>query len=194
MFSLVSASKEVTNEIKMLKTLKSDFIVKYIGNYLSAKIKYLNLDFNYYIQMELCESDFSIILVKMKKTFKKKEKFHERLEYLLFRQILYEVIESLNWLHSQQKSIMHRDLKPTNILINSDPNKRMVKLCDFGISKKYIEDKDEHTNDSGTKHYMAPEVVTGYYNLKADIYSFGIIVCESFGIDISKSAWLINYW
>jgi serine/threonine protein kinase len=58
-----------------------------------------------------------------------------------------------------------------------------VKLIDFGFAKqlKNIQ-KDRAFTNCGTPGYAAPEVMMGHgYNYKADIWSFGILICEMIG-------------
>ena len=59
-------------------------------------------------------------------------------------------MNALNYLHAKLH-VIHRDVKPSNILINRDGN---VKMCDFGISG-YLVDSVAKTIDAGCKPYMA---------------------------------------
>ena len=61
-----------------------------------------------------------------------------------------QVIKALDYLHSNLQ-VIHRDVKPSNILIN---RKGCVKMCDFGISG-YLVDSVAKTIDAGCKPYMA---------------------------------------
>ena len=61
-----------------------------------------------------------------------------------------QVVSALHYLHTQLK-VIHRDVKPSNILINKAG---AVKICDFGISG-YLIDSIARTKDAGCKPYMA---------------------------------------
>uniref|UniRef100_A0A7S4K7U5 non-specific serine/threonine protein kinase n=1 Tax=Paramoeba aestuarina TaxID=180227 RepID=A0A7S4K7U5_9EUKA len=83
----------------------------------------------------------------------------------------------MNWLHKATPPILHRDLKPPNLLVDKDYT---VKVCDFGLScireTDVIKDKDKVP---GTPLYMSPEVLTkGNINEKCDVYSFGIVLWQ----------------
>jgi len=87
--------------------------------------------------------------------------------------ILTDAARGLLYLHSQQVPILHRDLKPGNILIEEgDPPRG--KLADFGLS--VILQADE-TKRAGSSSYMAPEVYEQGkpYNKPADLWSFGCV-------------------
>ena len=64
--------------------------------------------------------------------------------------IAFSVISALHYLHTELK-VIHRDVKPSNILINRSGH---VKMCDFGISG-YLVDSVAKTIDAGCKPYMA---------------------------------------
>lgn len=88
--------------------------------------------------------------------------------------IIDELCSALQYLHNKQ--IVHRDLKPSNILITYNGDN--VKLIDFGLS-----DCDDYSIlklPAGTRHYLAPEACLrgAPLDLRADIYSLGIIIAE----------------
>lgn len=62
----------------------------------------------------------------------------------------FQVVSALNYLHSHLR-VIHRDVKPSNILINRSGQ---VKMCDFGISG-YLVDSVAKTVQAGCKPYMA---------------------------------------
>jgi serine/threonine protein kinase len=99
--------------------------------------------------------------------------------YYICCELLTEIIESVRYLHV--RNVIHRNLKAANILITDGINGRFVKLADFGLSVNHEFNDQSHTQDTGTLKYIAPEVGNSRkYNMKADIYSLGIIVKELF--------------
>ncbi|XP_052787176.1 dual specificity mitogen-activated protein kinase kinase 6-like isoform X2 [Mya arenaria] len=96
----------------------------------------------------------------------------------ILAKVSYAVIKALDYLHTELK-VIHRDVKPSNILIN---RKGQVKICDFGISG-YLVDSVAKTIEAGCKPYMAPERIDPQngqqgYDIKSDVWSFGITMIE----------------
>lgn len=85
--------------------------------------------------------------------------------------IAFSVVKALHFLHRQQ--IIHRDVKPSNILINRSGS---VKICDFGISG-YLVNSVAVTYEAGCKPYMAPERLVpkqNGYDIRSDVWSLGL--------------------
>lgn len=92
--------------------------------------------------------------------------------------VAYSVICALDHLHTKLQ-VIHRDVKPSNILLNRTNE---VKMCDFGISG-YLEKSIAKTIDAGCKPYMAPERIDprgdiSRYDVRSDVWSFGISMIE----------------
>ncbi|KAF2084297.1 MAP kinase [Saccharata proteae CBS 121410] len=83
------------------------------------------------------------------------------------------VLGGLTYLYKQHR-IMHRDMKPSNILVNS---KGQIKICDFGVSSELEGSVAETFVGTGT--YMAPERIQGAkYTVKSDVWSVGLTLME----------------
>ncbi|KAI9338579.1 kinase-like domain-containing protein, partial [Zopfochytrium polystomum] len=96
------------------------------------------------------------------------------------RHITSQILDGLEYLH--QHSIIHRDIKGANILVNSNG---VAKIADFGISKKNEYNMAYNTNSrmslQGSIYWMAPEVIKEKgYSAKVDIWSLGCVTLEMF--------------
>ena len=86
---------------------------------------------------------------------------------------LREIGKGLAFLH--ECGIVHRDLKPGNIFYENG----YVKIGDYGLTKA-INTSRQTGQDTmvGTPRYMAPEMATGHYDHRVDIYALGAVLCE----------------
>ncbi|KAK7385146.1 hypothetical protein VNO78_30858 [Psophocarpus tetragonolobus] len=94
------------------------------------------------------------------------------------KNIILDVAKGLAYLHYEIKPpIYHRDIKATNILLDSKMN---AKLADFSLAKQGIESQSHLTTRvAGTYGYLAPEyALYGQLTEKSDVYSFGIVILE----------------
>ncbi|CAG2173488.1 unnamed protein product [Oppiella nova] len=107
------------------------------------------------------------------------------IEFFISCQIFKEILECVQYLHELNPPVIHRDLKPDNILLatpESSEQGRCFKLCDFGLAAVHDIAGAKHTGAVGTLRYMAPEVkLASKYSNMADIYSVGIVAHDVYG-------------
>jgi translation initiation factor 2-alpha kinase 1 len=178
-------------EIQILAKINNDFIVQYknawLENYQHKHEKIPTL----FIQLELCSNtlreEIKILNEELSQNF---DSGMTPVGAYIASQIFLEIVEGVNYLHSNKPKIIHRDLKLSNILMKKRPGGKLIKICDFGLSTihelfEVVDDNEEiiHTTGVGTQRYIAPEVVNGgNYNEKSDMYSLGIIIMDMFCI------------
>ncbi|XP_063937398.1 LOW QUALITY PROTEIN: uncharacterized protein LOC108221561 [Daucus carota subsp. sativus] len=107
-----------------------------------------------------------------------KDSYLQPLSWNLRINIALGAAKGLAYLHSPETSVIHRDFKASNILIDSEYN---AKLSDFGLAKINGENEDTHISTLivGTYGYLAPEYcTTGHLSTKCDVYGFGVVLLE----------------
>ena len=167
--------KSIENEIKILSQLNNLFIVKLY------EVFRINLNEEVYnikdennddqiicLILELCENGDLNDKIKEKK--QKNETFAEK-EILHY---FYEILQGLYYLHKNR--VLHRDLKTLNIFLTKDNH---IKIGDFGVSKKLINNNIYAYTFVGTPYYLSPEICQNKaYDEKSDVWSLGVIIYE----------------
>lgn len=99
----------------------------------------------------------------------------ERLTLEEAESFLYQIASALQ--HAHDHGVVHRDVKPSNILLRPDGHAYLV---DFGLAKAKLESESlSHIGTMiGTPEYMAPEQSNGQNDYRSDIYSLGIILYQ----------------
>lgn len=106
-----------------------------------------------------------------------------RLEVRRFINIFTQICDGLN--HAHQKGVVHRDVKPSNVMIiRSEAGVDIAKILDFGIAKRHVEENHENLtptgNVLGSPAYIAPEQCAGAdADPRSDIYSLGCVMYEA---------------
>jgi hypothetical protein len=107
---------------------------------------------------------------------------HINLSWELKKKILLQIAIGMNYLHTNDPPVLHRDLKSLNILLTDKIEKSSdttdIKISDFGLSRLY-QKSCILTGHLGTCYWMAPEIIVNKrYSTKVDVYSYGIIIWE----------------
>lgn len=144
-------------EISLLKELNHPNIVQledvvYCDQKLYLVFEYLDLD--------------------LKKLLDKKQ---SGLSIRTAKSYLYQLLSGLAYCHS--RCILHRDLKPQNLLVDTEGN---IKLADFGLARAFAVPLKVYTHEIVTLWYRAPEVLLGakVYTTAVDVWSIGCIFAE----------------
>ncbi|ETW04098.1 CMGC/CK2 protein kinase [Aphanomyces invadans] len=89
------------------------------------------------------------------------------------RYYMYDLLKALNFCHS--KGIMHRDIKPHNVMIDHD--KRQLRLIDFGLAEFYHPNQ-EYNVRVASRYYKSPELLVGMqlYDYSLDMWSVGCVL------------------
>lgn len=163
-------SKEIENEISVLKSLDHPNIIKVY--------EYFDYKTHLFIVNELIPNGDLFKLIETKKSISE----------LYSLRIIYQVLAAVKYLHSE--NVIHGDIKPENIMIDnfgncSFSNKQTytseelasfeVKLIDFGTSKFFSKNK-VFNKLIGTSFYVAPEVILGGYHRQCDLWSCGVVL------------------
>lgn len=99
----------------------------------------------------------------------------EYIDKMLLKSYLNQILEALLFCHKRR--VIHRDLKPQNLLIDSNG---VIKLADFGLARAFIIPVRPYTHEVVTLWYRAPEVLLGCsrYATPVDMWSVGCIFAE----------------
>ena len=119
------------------------------------------------IQLEYCEYG------NIREILKKGKKLGITITEVEISAIIYMVLQGINFIH--KKNLVNRDIKGRNILVGKNGS---VKLCDFGICRKYIENGMKKFR-GGSPYWMAPEILKKEeYTQNIDIWALGITCIE----------------
>lgn len=93
----------------------------------------------------------------------------------IIKSYMFQLLEAIEYCHSNR--ILHRDLKPQNLLINCRGH---IKLADFGLARTFNLPLRNYTHEVVTLWYRAPEILLGakLYTAAVDIWSLGCIYAE----------------
>ncbi|KAG9394509.1 cyclin-dependent kinase like [Carpediemonas membranifera] len=144
-------------EVSLLKELQHSTIVQLIDA--------VTQDARLWLVMEFCDSDL--------KRFT--DDTPNGIKGTLLKRMAYQMVYGLYFCHCRR--VIHRDLKPQNLLIDSNRN---LKLADFGLARAFGVPVRQYTHEIVTLWYRAPEILLGskHYSTPVDMWSVGTILAE----------------
>ncbi|BFU22751.1 protein kinase, putative [Entamoeba histolytica HM-1:IMSS-B] len=159
--------KPILEEVETLKKLQHQYVVKVNGMYNHETTMYIVME---YVSggslQQLIENERS----KKIKNSDEKDQVFGLIELNRCRKLFGQIMIALEYVHDN--GIIHRDIKPDNILLTKDGN---AKLADFGIAKKAT--IEGCSTFVGTLDYLAPEISTSNsYDQASDIWSCGVML------------------
>ena len=152
--------KNALNEVRILASVKSPFVVSYKESFIDETDKTLCIVMEYADEGDLFQK--ITLYKKLNTTFEENDAW----------KIFIQITKGLHDLH--EYNILHRDLKSANVFLFSDGT---AKLGDLNVSK--ITQRGLGCTQTGTPYYASPEVwKDNPYNLKSDIWSLGCLCYE----------------
>lgn len=156
--------EELKNEVNMLACLDHPNIIKMLGSCIRTEEKVMMICYEYMPTGSLDSVLFA------------EDETSGVLDWPLRFCIIHGISEGLLYLNEDRR-IIHRDIGPTNILLNEG---FIPKISDFGLATLLPQGQSEGKADNfrSTRGYSAPELLYGKYSAKSDVYSFGIVLLE----------------
>ncbi|KAK9152434.1 hypothetical protein Syun_010743 [Stephania yunnanensis] len=156
------------SEVRLLRTLKNDNIIALYNVWLDEEQGKLNFI------TEVCTSG----------NLREYRKKHRHVSTKALKKWSRQVLWGLEYMHTHEPCIIHRDLNCSNVFING--NVGQVKIGDLGLAAIVGKSHIAHSI-LGTPEFMAPELYEEDYTELVDIYSFGMLVLELVTVDIPYS-------
>ncbi|GFZ05020.1 protein kinase superfamily protein [Actinidia rufa] len=156
------------SEVRLLRTLKNKNIIALYSVWRDEERNKLNFI------TEVCTSG----------NLREYRKKHKHVSLKALKKWSKQILKGLDYLHTHEPCIIHRDLNCSNVFING--NVGQVKIGDLGLAAIVGKNRSAHSV-LGTPEFMAPELYEEDYTEMIDIYSFGLCVLEMVTLELPYS-------
>jgi serine/threonine protein kinase len=167
-FQSRTLAKRTLREIRLLRHLSHPNIIDLKRVLMPRHAATFN---DMYLVFEMMETDLASII-----------RSQQPLTDSHVRHFIMQLLQACEYLH--QNCVVHRDIKPRNILVNGDCS---LRLADFGLSRTHSKLQDSRTvamtEYVTTRWYRAPEILVGWglYGSPIDMWAVGCVLCELVG-------------
>ncbi|KAG8059914.1 hypothetical protein GUJ93_ZPchr0002g24700 [Zizania palustris] len=151
------------SEVNLVKSLKHENVMKFYNYWVDDQKKTINVITELFTSGNL-------------RQYRQK---HPRVDLKAIKNWARQILHGLNYMHTHQPPIIHRDLKCDNIFVNG--NHGEVKIGDLGLATVMLMPRAKSV--IGTPEFMAPELYDESYDELVDIYSFGMCLLEMFTLE-----------
>eukprot|EP00986_Skeletonema_menzelii_P002419 scaffold652_cov142-Skeletonema_menzelii.AAC.6 len=171
----------IVNEVRLLERLHHPNIISFHGSWVNRETERV-----IFVTEILSSGTLKSFVQKV-----------QLIRWKIFKRWTIQILKGLEYLHSQDPPIIHRDLKCDNIFINGTSGD--LRIGDFGLSTAISKKNQRWSNSSfsclthsnsqplsvlGTPEFMAPELYDESYDEKVDIYAFGMLLLEIITRDV----------
>jgi calcium-dependent protein kinase len=140
-------------EVEILKRMTHPNIIEVYEAYQDNK--------NVYIVSELCSGSELFDVILKRKTFDEEDA----------ARVMHQLLSAINYCHTN--GVVHRDIRPENIIVDSKLN---LKIVDWTTARFFDKSQLMSVVKGVSSYYLSPEVLSGVYDEKCDIWSIGVIL------------------
>lgn len=155
--------KRIYKEISILKQISHESIIRLYDSWIDEEKGYL---------IFVTEAMTSGTLAQFRKRL-------QQISLSVVQSWARQLLTGIDYLHTRNPCIMHRDIKSNNIFMDATAEANRVKIGDLGLATLYTGNlRAEQMSVIGTPEYMAPEFYSESYNQLVDIWAFGLVMLE----------------